>query len=158
MVIVNANGHNIWYTGMIEKSTGISVEIGIDAVVGGAQVEEVAVVGTSISLATGQYFADVFGNESAHRDILQRLNAQSFDFVVAFEHLHRHFGAILDDAIFAEHFIATAHVIALEYHGRIAKIEIGIEATLGGVPVSDGDVAALAILCRATGKSNLMKD
>lgn len=117
---------------------------------GCAQIEEIAVVGATVCLNVGQYFASVLSDECAPWNFRQSTNAEPLDAIIALEYLQRHFRAILYDAIFAQQFIATADIVAFEDHGRIMKVEITVQASLGIVPILNGYFAALAILCGAT--------
>lgn len=146
MFVIHANGHDIWFARMVEETADIAVEIGVDTVIGGAQVEVVTVVGTAIRFGICEDLARVLGNECAPQDFRHRLHAQSFHLVIALEYLQRDFRAILDYTIFAQQFVASANIVAFENHCRILEIEVNVEPPLGCVPILNGDLTALTIL------------
>lgn len=174
MIIINTNWYRIRFAWVIEEPAHITIEIGINAKLYGketsflrkcvqclrldkidiyawwAQIKEICVVGTTISFAVRQYFARILADECTAWDLCNSSNAEAFDTFVAFEYLHSHFRSFLYDSIFAQQFIAAAYIITFKDHRRIMVLEIADQSTIRTVPILNGDLTALAILCGAT--------
>lgn len=146
VLVIHTDGHDIRFARMVEEAADIPVEIGVDAVIGCAQVEEVAVVGATIGLGIGENLTRVFRHECAPKDLRHCMYAQSFHLVIALEHLQSEFRAILNHTILAQQSVATAHVIAFENHCWVLEIEVNVESPFRCVPVLNGYLAALTVL------------